>query len=178
MIYLDMEDENENNSVSDGEGITYLSGDKDSGEKLEWNDIKLVGEFHGCVPATIQEKKKALNTISRRKIKLQDIGNWKNKEWNKLPKMIKDFNGSEYEVLKEIVKEIINKRNEMLEIKGQENDEEMTINNGQTQVTKERHTEDNSDIKNNRVDNPKTSGESLPTENSEWTIVGKGQGVR
>ena len=180
VICLDMDGENDTTVYSDNEGITDLSGEENSYEKLEWSDIQLTGEFQTVIPASKREIKKALTTIGRKKITLADIENWKNKFWNKIPMMIKNENNSEYEVLKSIEKEIIKEKNDIIEIISNDGNESMTLNGKETttNILEKESDEDRRKPNNTRVDNPNTNGESLPTKNTEWTVVGKGRGVK
>ena len=56
----------------------------------------------------------------------------------------------------------------------------MTLNGEETttNILENESDENRGEPDNTRVDNPNTNGESLPTNNTEWTVVGKGRGVK
>ena len=135
-----------------------------SGPKVTWSDITLVEEVPNIIKASDDEIRIALNTISKRRITLDDINRWKNKNWVHYDAMAVDAEMEEYGLMKRIVAAILYDR----EIEGTQE----TFGNGSTDemsIPDKLHDE-NSKI---RASHP-TNGESPP---SKAQRTGEGQGT-
>ena len=99
----------EESKKSDSTDETYIP-------TSEWDKIELAKDFEQCVPASMREIRRALNTIGGKHITIDEVVSWKRNSPDELQQMVDECEGKEYSVMKRIVHAIETMKEEKEEI--------------------------------------------------------------
>ena len=180
----DDEEEDANSTRSNGtetkEKEDSTTSSEESGSKDEssaesdyidytiWERISLKEEYKECIEATEKQKRKAMTTIGRKRITIDDIDRWKNKYWIEMNVMMKECENKEYSVMKRIVNSILQERE--IELEESEGKKEVRSDPNSQEVNQDSVAGDEAGAKN------PISFKSLSTQ-QEVQLSDKGRGA-
>ena len=156
--------EENNKSGNENDTVTELSDYDSFIQQKAWDEISIAGEYHNCIQATADERRKVFNTLDKLNIELAEAEQWKNREWTKLESIVQEYRQKEYSIMKRIVGAISSERESKI---GNNNKEKEKV------ISKLNNEKHNGKHANNQWTSHPPSSESLPQKNNE----SKGQGA-